>query len=84
LVLYQVWGDTAVGANDTDQFPVDNANGNGTGAVDFDKVNGRVFALDSNNGLVGMAIVTPEPSTYALGLLGLGALMVHARRRSKK
>jgi len=84
LLLYQAWSDSAIGANDTDeQFPADNANANGTGAVDFDSAGHRVFALDSNNGLVAYSIAVPEPSTVALGLFGLGALVVGARRRNK-
>lgn len=36
-------------------FPSDNANGNATGAVDFG--GNRVFALDSNNGILAMEIL---------------------------
>jgi len=41
---------------DQDFWPTDNANVNGTGAVDFGP--GRVFALDSNNGILAMALDT--------------------------
>jgi hypothetical protein len=40
---------------DQEFFAADNANGNGTGAVAFDSVGKRVFALDSNNGLVALS-----------------------------
>ncbi len=49
-------------------FPTDNANANGTGSADFG--NGRLYALNSNNGLVAYTItagsVTPGPIAVAL------------------
>lgn len=39
---------------DTEFFPTDNANANGTGAVAF--APGRVYALDSNNGILAMSL----------------------------
>ena len=42
------------GLLDLEFFPTDNSNGNGTGAVDFG--NGRVYALDTNNGLLAMNV----------------------------
>jgi hypothetical protein len=39
---------------DTDFFPRDNPNGNGTGAIAFG--NNRVYALDSNNGIIAMEL----------------------------
>lgn len=39
---------------DQEFFGSDNDNGNGTGAVAFDVAGGRVFALDSNNGLIAL------------------------------
>ena len=39
---------------DTDFFPRDNPNGNGTGAVAFS--GNRVYALDSNNGIIAMQL----------------------------
>ncbi len=62
---------------DSEPFPVDNANGNGTGAVDF--FGNVVYALDSNNGL--MAMTVPEPAIVTLFAGGLIALFARARRR---
>ena len=39
---------------DQEFFAADNLNLNGTGAVDFDVRGGRIFALDSNNGIVAL------------------------------
>ena len=39
---------------DQEFFCSDNDNSNGTGAVAFDVAGGRVFALDSNNGLIAL------------------------------
>lgn len=55
----------------------DNANANGTGAMDFGT--GVLFALDSNNGITAFAII-PEPSTIAL--LGLGLFGFYFRRKA--
>jgi hypothetical protein len=55
----------------TAQGNPDNANANGTGALDFGR--GTLFALDSNNGISAFSIsVVPEPQTLALLALGLG------------
>ncbi|HOX02926.1 MAG TPA: DUF4623 domain-containing protein [Candidatus Paceibacterota bacterium] len=62
---------------DSEPFPVDNANGNGTGAIDF--FGNVVYALDSNNGL--MAMTVPEPAILTLFAGGLIALLGRARRR---
>jgi hypothetical protein len=60
---------------DSEGMPSDNPNTNGTGAMDF--ADGRLFVLDSNNGVVAFLAV-PEPHEYAmlasLGLLGFAAL----------
>lgn len=57
---------------DSKAMPADYANSGGTGSLDFG--DGKLFALDTNNGLVAYAVV-PEPATFALaaglGLLGL-------------
>ena len=39
---------------DTEFFLSDNANANGTGQVDF--ANGKLFALDSNNGIIALSV----------------------------
>lgn len=39
---------------DQEFFGSDNDNGNGTGAVAFDVAGGRIFALDSNNGIIAL------------------------------
>lgn len=39
---------------DQEFFGSDNANGNNTGAVAFDIAGGRIFALDSNNGILAL------------------------------
>lgn len=45
---------TTVVLLDQEFFGSDNDNGNGTGAVAFDVADGRIFALDSNNGLIAL------------------------------
>lgn len=40
---------------DREFYPVNNANANGTGAVAFDVAGGRIFALDSNNGIIALS-----------------------------
>ena len=42
---------------DQDIFQTDNVNGNGTGALAFDVAGGRLFALDTNNGLLAGKVV---------------------------
>ena len=42
---------------DQDFFKTDNDNGNGTGALAFDVKGGRLFALDTNNGLLAFKVV---------------------------
>ena len=42
---------------DQDLYPTDIENGNGTGAVAFDVAGGRLFALDTNNGLLAGKVV---------------------------
>ncbi len=50
---------TSVVLMDQEFFGSDNDNGNGTGAVAFDVVGGRIFALDSNNGLLALNYAPP-------------------------
>jgi hypothetical protein len=40
---------------DREFFPASNANGNGTGAVAVDVAGGRIFALDSNSGIIALS-----------------------------
>src|ERR1017187_6151072 len=56
---------------DQDLYPTDNENGNGTGAVAFDVAGGRLFALDTNNGLLGGKVVARlfETSSGSGGVL---------------
>jgi hypothetical protein len=43
---------------DREMFGANNANANGTGAVAVDVAGGRIFALDSNNGIIALAYGT--------------------------
>lgn len=79
LVLYDLSGGTA-SLQDSKSFPLDNANSTGTGAVDFG--DGKVYALDVNNGIVAFNVTqAPEPGTIALGLFGLAVFATAAQRR---
>jgi hypothetical protein len=49
---------------ETNAFPADNANSNGTGSVDFG--GDRVFALDSNNGILALQLLSPTPAEFVL------------------
>jgi hypothetical protein len=77
LVLYDLSTGTAV-LQDTKSFPQDKLNSNGVGSVEI--VNGVVYALDVNNGIIAFELV-PEPSTYALLGLGVGVVGMALRRR---
>lgn len=58
---FQLYDLPAVGAPsviESNDFPTDNPNSNGTGAVDFG--DDQVFALDSNNGILAMSILPPQ------------------------
>lgn len=53
------------GLLDLEFFPTDNSNLNGTGSVDFG--NGRLYGLDTNNGVMAMTITyTPAPLNPAV------------------
>lgn len=58
LSLYDLAGATDTNAPtrliDQDWFPTSTANVNGTGQIDIDFANGRIFALNSNNGLLAV------------------------------
>jgi hypothetical protein len=76
LSLFDVSGPTPV-LLDTESFPTANANSNGTGAIAFG--GGKLYALDSNNGIVAFDVI-PEPGQFVLLSLGLGALFFFRRR----
>lgn len=57
--LYDLPLSSAPSLIETNAFPADNPNANGTGAVDFG--GNYVFALDSNNGLLALQILAPVP-----------------------
>lgn len=65
---------------DAENFPVDNANGNGVGSLDWG--NGMLFAIDANNGVMAMSVV-PEPSTTAI-FAGLAVVGAFLRKRLSK
>jgi hypothetical protein len=52
LEFWDVAGPDDATLIDREFFPASNPNGNGTGAVAFDTAAGRIFALDSNSGLL--------------------------------
>jgi hypothetical protein len=64
---FQLYGLPAVGAPsvlETNAFPTDNENNNGTGSVDFG--GNHVFALNSNNGILAMRILPPQTAPVIL------------------
>lgn len=58
LAVYDLAGATDTNAPtrliDQDWFATSTANGNGTGQIDIDFANSRIFALNSNNGLLAL------------------------------
>jgi hypothetical protein len=54
LAIYDLSASGGPALTDRELFPTDNANLNGTGAVAFDVAGGRLFALDSNDGIITM------------------------------
>lgn len=52
LALYNLHNGLALA--DREFFPANNSNGNGTGAAAFDVAGGRLFALNSNSGLIAL------------------------------
>jgi len=64
---------------DRELFGSNNANVNGTGSVAVDVAGGRIFALDSNNGLIAVALpprmfITPEAKGGIVTWSGPGTL----------
>lgn len=64
---------------DRELFGSNNANGNGTGSVAFDVNGGRIFALNSNNGLIALAYaprltIDPTPAGGIVTWTGPGTL----------
>lgn len=55
--------------SDREFYPVSNLNGNGTGAVAVDVNGGRMFALDSNNGIIALGYAG-RPFLTAAGAAG--------------
>ncbi len=53
--LFAAGGPSLSSLLDRELFPVDNSNGNGTGAVAVDAAGGRMFALDSNSGIIALS-----------------------------
>ena len=62
--LYNLPSSGSPGLVETNAFPADNDNSNGTGAVDFG--GDRVFALDSNNGILALQLLSPTPAEFVL------------------
>lgn len=52
--LFAAGGPSISSLIDREFYPVSNANVNGTGAVAVDVAGGRMFALDSNNGIIAL------------------------------
>ena len=52
--LFAAGGPSLNSLSDREFYPVSNANGNGTGAVAVDVNGGRMFALDSNSGIIAL------------------------------
>lgn len=75
LALFDVAGLTATNDApallDQDWFATSNPNLNGTGQIDFDFAGGRIFALNSNNGLLAAKYAPPLRSEIAGGKLVL-------------
>ncbi|MEP6662362.1 MAG: DUF4623 domain-containing protein [Verrucomicrobiota bacterium] len=57
LKVFDVFTNATVGLAETETFATDNDNLNQTGSVDFG--GDRVFALDSNNGMIALRILPP-------------------------
>ena len=62
--LYNLPASGAPSLVETNAFPADNPNSNLTGSVDFG--GDRVFALDSNNGIIALQLLSPTPAEFVL------------------
>jgi hypothetical protein len=62
--LYDLPSGGAPSLIETNAFPADNPNSNLTGSVDFG--GNRVFALDSNNGIIALQLLSPTPAEFVL------------------
>lgn len=74
LRLFDISTPGTITALDTELFPSDNANGNATGSVAFG--NNKVYALDSNNGLIAMNLdVTCLPDRLTIERSGTDVIL---------
>lgn len=83
LSLYDLQTGGTAALIDRETFPANNPNANGTGAVAFDVAGGRLFALDSNSGLVAVNYaprlsITPEVNGGIVTWTGPGTLQASA------
>ncbi len=79
LALYDVAASGGPALIDREYYAGNNGNGNGTGAVAFDVAGGRIFSLDSNNGILAVnyaprLFITPEVAGGILTWTGPGIL----------
>ena len=86
LPIYDLFandGNSVAALLDREVFPANNVNGNATGAVAFDIAGGRLFALDSNNGLLALTYaprlyITPAVQGGVVTWAGPGTLQAAA------
>ncbi|MFO1487054.1 MAG: hypothetical protein U1F65_01115 [Verrucomicrobiota bacterium] len=72
-------GNSIAALLDREVFPTSNANANATGSIAFDVAGGRIFALDSNNGIIASTyaprlFITPEIQGGVVTWTGPGTL----------
>jgi hypothetical protein len=68
IKLYDIATNDTISLAETNGFATDNENAFFTGAVDFD--GDRVFALDTNNGLLALRLLPPPPGNIQLQVEG--------------
>lgn len=83
LALYDLLAPDGPALADREYYGVNNPNLNGTGTVAFDVAGGRLFSLDSNNGLLAASYaprlyITPEVNGGIVTWTGPGALQASA------